>query len=489
MERPGPADPARAALGGRARGGRDRVAGRVRVAGFVRGTGLVRVLFLVPVLLVASVQAGCSGGEAPGAPAGASTAAAQGASAAGQDERTAAVRVLLDARADDLLAGDVAGVLDGTDPRASAFRQRQGDLARGLARLPLASWSYEVRGQGPDLGAARRAELGADDAWVADVLLSYRLAGVDDVPQLRQQSLTVVRRDGRWLLAGDRDGPGRPEPWDLGLVDVVEGERTLVVGTARRDVLVEQASLGDAAAARVDAVWGTGWPRRTVVVVPADEDQLARLLGRAGTDGLDQVAALTTGADRSSGEPGAEGAVDRVLVNPAALERLGDLGRGVVLTHETTHVAVRAGAAADAPPWLSEGFAELVAYAGPTAAAGDDVVAPEVVAADLLAAVREGRGPGTLPTAADFDPTAGDVAPAYAGALLAARTVEQRYGRPALLALVRAGTGRAPAADEAGAGEAPLPLDEAVPQVLGVTLAELEQQWRADLADLATRDA
>ncbi|WP_299034952.1 hypothetical protein [uncultured Pseudokineococcus sp.] len=466
-ERRGPAE----ALGPPADApGRPR--GRTRLAGLV-----------LAAVLGAS---GCQGGAVLEASATASTATAPTstarAAAATTAEREDALRQLLDERASAVLAGDVEGVLATTDPAATAFRERQADTARGLARVPLGSWSYEVQGEGPGLGDGRRAELGPD-AWVADVVLSYRVAGVDPVDQRRQQSLTVVRRDGRWLLAGDADGPGRPDVWDLGPVDVVEGRRTLVVGTAERAVLEQQAALGDAAAERVDAVWGTGWPRRTVVLVPADQSQLARLLGRDDETGLAQVAALTTGVDRSSGAPGAAGAVDRVLVNPAGLEVLGDLGRAVVLTHETTHVAVRAGAAADPPLWLSEGFADLVAYSG------EADLPPRVVAQDLLADVRAGRGPSGLPDETAFDAAREDIAPAYSSAWLAARTVEQRYGRPALLELVRTTSGRTPVegGSDRGAepGAAPVPLAQAVPQVLGVDLAVLEQQWLEDLAVLA----
>ncbi|GAA2024096.1 hypothetical protein GCM10009756_12900 [Pseudokineococcus marinus] len=451
----------------------------------------------------ALLLAGCHGPAAERPVAGAGSSVGAPAEAAPADERSTALQRLLDARAAAVLAHDVDGVLALVDPGAAAFRERQERTVLGLARVPLAAWSYEVVGEGPRLAEDRRAALGGS-AWVADVRLRYRVDGVDVVDQQRQRSFTVVERGGVWLLADDADGPSRPDVWDLGAVDVVRGSRTLVVGTAPRPVLEQQAALGDAAAERVDAVWGTAWPRTTVVVVPDDADQLVRLLGREDAAGLDQVAALTTGADRSSGAPGAAGAVDRVVVNPAALDVLGELGREVVLTHETTHVAVRAGAAADPPPWLSEGFAELVAYEG----AG---LGPDVAAADLLAEVRAGRGPVALPSAADFDPAVGTVAPAYSAAWLAVRTVDLRHGRAALLELVRAASGRAAGAGDPGAGDpdardmgagdsgvgdtdaeegdglrvAPLPLADAVPRVLGVDLDVLTAQWREDMAALA----
>ncbi|MEJ5915439.1 hypothetical protein [Pseudokineococcus sp. 1T1Z-3] len=470
MERPGPAEVAGAETSGDRRRRGPAQTGRARAALVLAVAGAVLVLLGVLAAL----------GRVPGTGAPAAEEASTAATSADAGRRVA-LEELLAARSAAVLAGDVGGVLAGVDPAASAFAARQVDLVEGLTRLPLAEWSYDVVAVGP--GPA-----GRPGSWEADTLLSYRLEGVDEVPQVRHRSFAVEEQDAGLVLVGDGETPGRPDPWDLGLVDVVAGERTFVVGTAPRAVLAEQAVLGDAAARQVDAAWGTGWPRRTVLHVPADLDQLARLLGRAGgaspdVTGLDQLAALTTGADRASGEPGAEGAVDRVVVNPAALDQLGELGRAVVLTHETTHVAVRAGAADDPPPWLSEGFAELVAYGGATAGADDDVLPPEVVAAGTLAAVRAGDGPTALPGPAAFDPTGGDVAPAYGQSFLAARTVEQRHGRQALLDLVRASAGRAATQQEAAV--APLPAERAVPEVLGVTLVELEQQWLADLGSLA----
>lgn len=462
---------------GRADAGAPRPAGRRRR----RRPVLLLVGALVVVLGVAAALLVPRAADGPDAPAPAPSPTASAVPAA--EAREAALQELLDRRAAAVLAGDVAGVVGTADPAAADFRARQEATATGLARVPLERWSYEVRGEGAPLGAGRLAELGPD-AWVADVLLSYRVAGVDPVDQQREQSLTVVRRDGAWLLAADDDGPTRADLWDLGVVDVVQTERTVVVGTAPRAVLEEQGALGDVAARRVDAVWGTSWPRRTVLVVPADEQQLARVLGRDGTAGLDQLAALTVGAARGSGAAGAEGAVDRVLVNPSGLARLEERGRTVVLTHETTHVAVRAGAAADPPLWLSEGFADLVGYAP---GEGEEALPPEAVAADLLDAVRRDGPPASLPAPEAFDATRGDVAPAYGAAYLAARTVDARYGRPALLELVRATAGRAPAevAGEVVPGAAPVPLEQAVPQVLGVDLAVLEQQWRDDVVALA----
>ena len=76
----------------------------------------------------------------------------------------------------------------------------------------------------------------------------------------------------------------------------------------------------------------------------------AAILG--GSDGdYDQIAAVTTG-HFLTGHTATS--ADRVLLNPDAFAELSSVGRRVVLTHETTHVAARAASTGSLPAWLSE---------------------------------------------------------------------------------------------------------------------------------------
>lgn len=104
------------------------------------------------------------------------------------------------------------------------------------------------------------------------------------------------------------------------------------------------AGLADRAVPAVTEAWGEDWARRVVVVVPESLEGMAGLLG-APASGYRGIAAVTTGeADRS-----AEAPADRIVVNPDAYAVLGDFGKQVVLTHETTHVATRADTNAATP--------------------------------------------------------------------------------------------------------------------------------------------
>ena len=400
---------------------------------------------------------------------------------AAASERVRALDALLDARSAALLAGDRRGWLGALAP-GTGYAARQGEVFDRLAGVPVASWRWEYLGVGASLPVARVRELG-DTPWVAHVALVYGLEGAGGSVR-RDQYLTLAGGAGRWVVADDGDGPTAKDLWDLGPLSVARGDRSLVLGT---DVGAYPA-LVDAASAAVDAAWGTAWPRTSVVEVPADQDQMAALLGRADPAGLDQVAAVTTGENVGGG---AVTTGNRVVVNPDGLARLAPGGREVVLTHELTHVATRDGALARVPTWFSEGYADWVGYRG-RGLADADLARPLLEAA--RAAGRSGGGAGgdgaadplrRLPDEQAFDPARGDVAAAYAGSWLAVDLIARRWGDDAVTALYRDVSSGAPATlappSDAAVGRpdgADARLDRALRARLGVDTAALTARWR-----------
>lgn len=374
---------------------------------------------------------------------------------------------LLSDRARAVLARDADGFLAQVDPAAVEFTAAQQAMIRRLRKVPLAAWSYRVVGEGPGLGADRAAGL-PEGSSIVRVRLTYRLEGTTTDTD-REQYLTVVPRGGRWLLAGDTDADAsgfatQRDLWDLGPVRVVRGRWSLVVGDARgagRPAMRRLAEEADRAVADVDRLWDQEWSRRPVVLLPASQKDMATLIGSDGK-GLAQIAAVTTGAFEDGLSRG-----DRVVVNPAPFGTLGAIGRRVVLSHEMTHVATRATGVVPVPIWLSEGFADYVAYdASP--------VAVSVVASDVLRAVRAGKGPERLPDVADFDAGEGDIAAAYEGAWLAARMIAERMGEKRLVRFYAA------MSDSAGPGWPQESVD-----ALGITADQLTRDWRAYLRKVA----
>ncbi|MDF9812703.1 hypothetical protein [Streptomyces sp. SPB162] len=379
------------------------------------------------VLAVPALLAGCSGTDPRAADAGALPA-------------VPAVQSVLDRHAAALLRHDETAFLADVDP---GFRERQRQVFRNLAAVPLDAWTYRVVRVGPD---------GAGAGASAQVRVGYRLTGYDTTPVTSDADLTLARHDGRWYVAGDRHDA--QQLWDQGPVRVVRGAHSLVLGTEGPEALRGYADAADRAVPAVRRAWGDGWSGRVVVEVPSSSARMAALL-HAVPDTYAGIAAVTTG--ELGGTAGAP--ADRVIINPEAFGELSALGRQVVITHETTHVATRAATTATTPLWLSEGFADWVGYSGTGRTARQ--AAPE-----LSRDVAAGTAPRSLPSAAGFTTTAGGLAQSYEGAWLACRMVAGEWGDAKLTALYRA----------AATGGS---LDTHLRAVLGIGLDDFTARWRA----------
>ncbi|MER7109590.1 hypothetical protein [Streptomyces sp. NPDC000229] len=343
-------------------------------------------------------------------------------------------------------APDTAAFQAAADRRAAAVR------AGDLADVPLGSWSYRVTDVRRD----------GDDRATARAELRYRLAGYDSGVVTGERALKLARRDGRWTVTSDRPARGAAQQlWEQGDVDVVRGKKSLVLGVGQDAARLRSvAAAADRAVPAVSAAWPEGlWSRRVVVFVPASLKEMGALLGEPAA-GYRGIAAVTTG--RVGGGP--DGPADRVIVNPEAYAVLGEFGQRFVLAHETTHVATRAHTSADTPLWLSEGFADWVAYRGTSRA-------PAQAAPELRDAVRAGRTPVALPADGDFSfaADAEALARAYEGGWLACELIADRWGEAKLRALYRA----------AGARGA----ERALGEVLATTPEAFTAQWRGHLRE------
>lgn len=376
-------------------------------------------------------------------------------------DRLEAVRTLLDRRAAALLRRDRVGWLAGVDPAATALRTRQAAFLANIRQVPLGVWRYTVQ---PGDSAGRVERTGT---WTVRVTVQYTLRGVDPVPTERPLVLTFADRGGRWLIASDTgtapDGARSWRgPWEFGPLLVRRGTASLVLAhPANAGRLAGFAAAVDAVVPRVRAVVGASTPSRVAVLIPDDQREMAALVGEKLV--LSTIAAVAvadrvdTDRRRASGQ--------RVVVNPATIDRLGPLGRRVVLQHEVTHVATRALTGPDTPIWLVEGLADWVGY-------GDSGLTPRQVGDELRAALRSRRWPGRLPVPMDFRGESPRLALAYEEGWSACRYVADRVGTAGLLRLYRAvGT----AADPDAA------LDAQLRTLLGVGTAQFTARWRASV--------
>ncbi len=384
-------------------------------------------------------------------------------------ERTRAVTALLTARAAAANRGDEAGWLAPvSSASAGSLRATQSAVfdrmkAMGAADLHLAAVS-QVTEPVP-------APRGTQVEWDVRASLTYRLRGFDTAPRTFDLDLTFKADPARPsdLVITASAPSGRPQPWDLAGLVVRRSASSLVLAVGPRARVDEVVARARTAGSRVASVWGESRP--AVWISPAEDADAARLLGRTPAD-LRGVAAATDGPLT----PGEQAGADRIVLVPGAWNSLRPDGRDVVMTHELTHVTVRASTTRSVPVWLSEGFAELVAY--------QPVDLPEAtVVAPALDRVRSSGLPGALPADADFEPGTQTLSVAYGFSLLVLRTLADRYGTQAVVHLYRAAAGGLDEpTDRLDDREAA--VDDALRSTTGTTRSALVEQWQARIRDL-----
>ncbi|NUT50942.1 MAG: hypothetical protein HOV94_27110 [Saccharothrix sp.] len=347
--------------------------------------------------------------------------------AASAPSRADAVRSLLERRARALLERDEPAFTADLDPLADAgFRQRQRDLFRNLAGVPVAEWGYALQGETDLAGLDVPA---ADDVWAPEVRLSYRLRGVDVEPSGQGMAYLFTRRGDRWYLNSDTalERLGKRTwrgPWDFGPCRVLSGAGGFVLSHPGDEALASRvlAEL-DGAVAAVTGVWGQAWSRQVAVLVPSRPDEMAALVGPGFATGAIAGVAVADRVDQETHTARGQ----RVVLNPDSAGALSPLALRVLLRHEITHIAARGETVDGAPMWVLEGFADYVGYRG------SDL--PLAKAAPLLAAqVRTGL-PTALPSDADFRGDAMELA--YQQAWSLHLYLESVLGEPGLVALYR----------------------------------------------------
>jgi hypothetical protein len=375
---------------------------------------------------------------------------------------------LVEQRVAAVAAKDKAAWLATVADPASGFGGDQAALFDRMTTLPVGKLALRT----VDIERPTGSATTGDPAWwVARVRQTYAFTGYDPGQRDFTVSYRLARTPEGWRFVGVADGQNDVQPFDLPRLAAVRSPKTLVIGDLPTATLRAYLTLGDAAHDRIVAVWGQAQP--AVIVAPSSLDALKAQLGPGRGDGFDQIAAVTDGPLLRD----AAAQSDRVYLNPEAFKELSVTGRGVVVTHELTHVTVRASTSRSVPIWLSEGFADDVAIV-PTG------LPVRSVAADLLDQVRAGKGPTQLPDETAFDPAKGQISPAYSAAWLAVSRMRQRYGQEKVIAFYRAVAG--PKAGEPSVNASPEQLaTTAFETVLGTNHDAFVADWVANVKRLA----
>jgi hypothetical protein len=400
-------------------------------------------------------------------------------------ERDKAIDAMFARRADAVRGRDLAAFLGDVDPTQQEFRTRQREVFTSLERLDFDHWSYERKPDSYSPGSIDFERYGSiDDLWLPVLILRYRLKGFDEGEVGRRVVYTVVERDGRWFIAGDRDleditssGTSvRVDPWENGPIVVSRGPHSIVIGHPddRKAIGSIRREVEEAVTHVTRYVGRRKWARKVVVLLPTDDEELDAILENPTTY-YDFAAVARPLATVPRGSGGREFAGSRVVINPDGFDAKSEFTTHLI-RHEITHVAMFGRVGPLTPKWLVEGVAEYVGNAGARLPA-------EVLAAELTDAVEKSGVPTSLPTDSDFG-LINDAGIGYNSAWLLCRYIASRYGVAKLLRFHDA-MGTATGLDKPGDK-----LPRALRGVLGTNETALLAGWRqyvrAAVADIST---
>ena len=391
--------------------------------------------------------------------------------------RSAAVRGLLQRRADAVRHRDKAAFLATVDPKATeAFRVTQTALFDNLAGVPLDQWSYRIDpGQALDPATLKPpdpAELAdrGDELWAPRTDLDYALRGIDTQPTSKPMGYLYVRRGGQWFLRSDTalDRTDRRTwrgPWDFApCKEMVTSRGFVLYHPDDEDMAKRLAGELDSAVQAVDDVWGTGWPMRVAMELPATSTEMRALVGPDFP--ISSVVAVSIADRVDRAHHAVQG--QRVVLSPTGSRGLSPVALRVVVRHEFTHIAARADTVDGTPLWVLEGFADYVGYRSSGVSLGQG-------APDLAEQVAAGDPPDELPSDAAFRSSGHELDLAYQQAWTAMKFIGDRFGQAKLVEVYRA---------LAGAGaEQPAQLDGQLRRLIGMDRAGLIAGWRDYLRD------
>lgn len=307
-----------------------------------------------------------------------------------------------------------------TDPGFSSDVDR---LSKNIHQLDELGWRVTERRSG--LSEARQRVLG-EQAWTAQTVVTWKMAG-DRYPSQHKIWVTFTPEDlanpsGNQQIAGIVDGPvgesAKPLWWLEAITVKVRGKVTVMTGSrvdANRWLADATIALGNVDPASLGSA-AKDWDSRLSLIVPSNDRNVEAVLGVGrGTYGEIAASTVPDSIARDSKQVPL-----RIVMSPKTTSnRDADL---VVLTHELVHVATDSAHSA-APVWLIEGLAEEVAYASYPWASK----AQQAALRDNLKKKLGPTSPG-LPSDADFEPGAPDLAESYLRGWLAVHELKLLLG-------------------------------------------------------------
>ena len=274
------------------------------------------------------------------------------------------VQSVLDARVAALAAGDRGAWLATVDPDAPpGFRDAQARLFDGLRSVPIESYSLEARTQDTgDLAGDLGLKYGGP-VQLPETRQRLRLRGFDDRDAVDSLWLTFVQRGDRWYVAGDEDlaAVGLDTArgmWDFAPVEVLATEHLLTIfHPSQRDRARALSAIAEEAIGVLRSRWDQPWPERIPMILPADTDELERLL--QSTIDLDKFLAFVSyGSVRDEAW---EATAPRIYIQDQNLAKYDRSFQVETLVHELAHAAGAPLAGPFVSNWVHEGVADWIA--------------------------------------------------------------------------------------------------------------------------------
>jgi hypothetical protein len=279
-----------------------------------------------------------------------------------EDDR-AAIRDLLDARAQALEDGDRKAFMATVDKADQKLVHQQQLVFDNLQQLPVVQVAYDV----DDAAGWVPAKVKGDDPVFRPRVLEQVRLDIDDLPVTNVLEDTFVRRESGWLLGAEsipgkyRDDDASSRPWGGGvpITSARSGRLIVVVDQDRGELAQEQAEnlAGEMSGYIAFAADALGIEPAFDVLV--DATTVGAATSMSTLEG-EQAAAISRTVVNFGVKRGSRIAGARIKVNPKNVDRV--VSDEEIMRHELAHYLTR-GRLAAAPSWVREGIAEWVSTA------------------------------------------------------------------------------------------------------------------------------
>ncbi|MGW9209233.1 hypothetical protein ACWGR4_19880 [Embleya sp. NPDC055664] len=337
---------------------------------------------------------------------------------------------LADSRTQALKSGNVDGFVAGIDPAAPELATAQRRLFANLRLFPFTSVEFR-----PSTATVEPANDAGPLTRDVNVVFAHQITGVDSEPIAERYTWTVTRASvGAPLLitkivGGSTRGGGNafPAPWDEDELAVLERPHVLLAVPAKNKTKAAAwADRAESALKKNLAVWkGPAiTPQRYVIYVTPDHETFIRALSGNDLPNVTGVCRTMPPARPTMGrdQPMAGSRITLDGSDEMFAKNDGEQQTHLI-RHELGHAMVaefeRGG---EGPPlWVSEGFAEYLAWT--------DLSLSEWFQPTAREQVRAGKFTGKLPTDADVNsPDAKTSTVSYHYSMLTIRYMAEKYG-------------------------------------------------------------